>query len=169
MNYFITENYIKEKTPITSNIDVKLINPYINTASDMRIKKAIGTYFYNILLGKYNTQTLSVNETTLVSYIQPTVAWYAAVDCVLGLSYQLKNKGLQQQSSDYSTNVELKVVDRNSDYYLQKANFYESELSDFLILNGNLYPDYESKNNIDSSIKNKCNLNNDGLYGFMIV
>ena len=91
-------------------------------------------------------------------------SFYNKDSLYFNLDYGIKNKYYEN-----SSNSILEKNFRNSDYYLQKANFYESELSDFLILNGNLYPDYESKNNIDSSIKNKCDLNNDGLYGFMIV
>ena len=78
MIWFITENYLKDKTPITRNIDAADITPFVYTASDMFIKDILGSYFYDDILDKYNTQSLNPDETVLVSLIQPTVAWYAA-------------------------------------------------------------------------------------------
>ncbi len=105
MIYFITESYLKTQTPITANVDVNDVVPYIKTQSDMRVQPILGTYFYNYMLTGYNAQTLNNDEETLVTYIQPVVAWRSAEDAVFGLSYQLKNKGIQQQFGDYSSQV----------------------------------------------------------------
>ena len=117
MIYFITEAYIKLKTPITQNVDVNEITPFIATVSDMRIQPILGTYFYNDILTKYNAQTLSPDEEILVSYIQPVVAWRSAEDAVFGLSYQLKNKGLQTQFGDNSNSVSIQEVNFGQDHY----------------------------------------------------
>jgi hypothetical protein len=55
MIYFVTENYLKTQTPITANIDVNNIVPFIKTQSDMRIMPILGTYFYTYILAAYNT------------------------------------------------------------------------------------------------------------------
>ena len=49
MIYFVTENYLKTKTPITANIDVNAITPFISTQSDMRVQPILGTYFYQYI------------------------------------------------------------------------------------------------------------------------
>ena len=105
MIYFVTESYLKTNTPITKNVDVTDVAPYIRPASDMRLQAILGSYFYTYLLAKYNAQTLTNDEETLVEKIKPCVAWRAAEQAVFGLSYQLKNKGIQQLNSsnnDYS-------------------------------------------------------------------
>jgi hypothetical protein len=50
------------------------------------------------MLTAYNAQTLTPDEVDLVEFIQPVIAWRSAEDAVFGLTYQLKNKGLQTQS-----------------------------------------------------------------------
>ena len=75
MIYFITENYLKTNTPITANVDVTDVTPYIKTQSDLRVQPILGSVFYNHLLDAYNNQTLTPDEEDLVTFIQPVVAW----------------------------------------------------------------------------------------------
>ena len=78
MNYFITETYLKTNTPITANVDVTDVTPYIATQAQLRVMPILGTTFYNYLLTKYNAQTLTNVEEALVAYIQPVIAWRSA-------------------------------------------------------------------------------------------
>lgn len=153
MIYFVTENYLKTQTPITANIDVNNIVPFIKTQSDMRIMPILGTYFYTYILAAYNDQTLSPEEEELVTYIQPAIAWRSAEDAAFGLSYQLKNKGIQTQSGDYSNNVNQTEVNFVQDHYAQKASFYESRLWKYLDMNKDLFPNFISPLNRDSDIR----------------
>ncbi len=70
MIYFITETYLKTNTPITANVDVTDVTPYIATQSDLRVQPILGTTFYKYMLNAYNTQTLTNDEETLVEFIQ---------------------------------------------------------------------------------------------------
>jgi hypothetical protein len=153
MIYFVTETYLKNNTPITKNVDVKDVTPYIRPASDMRVQSILGSYFYEYLLGLYNAQNLSANEELLVEKIQPVVAWRAAENAAFGLSYQLKNKGIQSQFGDYSQNVTQSEVAFVMDHYGQMAAFFEKRLTNFLLENKDLYPQFTSELNKDSDIK----------------
>lgn len=167
MIYFITENYIKSKTPITQNVDVNEITPFIATVSDMRIQPILGTYFYNDILTKYNAQTLSADETTLVSKIQPVVAWYSASDAVFALTYQLKNKGLQKQSGDNSESVTREEVGDGIEYYHSKAAFYEQRLRIWLKENKTLFSNFTSSDNTDSDMKPNTSTEDSGYSNFI--
>ena len=169
MIYFVTETYIKSKTPITQNVDVNEITPFIATCSDMRIQPILGTYFYNDILTKYNAQTLSADETTLVSKIQPCIAWYAAADAVFALTYQLKNKGLQKQSGDYSESVSREEVGDGIEYYQSKANFYEQRLRIWLKENKDLFTNFTSTDNTDSDMKPNTDPDNSGYSNFIAI
>jgi len=153
MTYFITENYLKTNTPITRNVDVTDVVPYIRPAAEMRLMPILGTYFYNYLLAGYNAQTLNNDEENLVEKIQPVVAWRSAEQAVFGLSYQLKNKGVQVQFGDYSTNVTQSEVAFVMDHYGQMAAFFEKRLINWLLENKDLFPEFTSDNNKDSDIK----------------
>lgn len=159
MIWFTTELWIKANTPITANIDVTDITPWIKTSAEMWIQPILGSYFYADLLTKYNAKTLSSDEAILVDMIKPAIAWRAASDAVYGLSRQLKNKGLQTQSGENSESVELKEVQFGMAQYAQKGEFYEAQIIKFLKANEVLYPNYTSLSNTDSIIKPQDNNN----------
>lgn len=160
MLYFITETYLKVNTPITANVDVTDVTPYIATQAALRIQPILGTTFYNYLLTQYNTQTLTNDEIDLVEFIQPVIAWRSAEDAVFGLTYQLKNKGLQTQSGDYSASVSRSEVAFGMEHYAQKAAFYEQRLIRWLLANKALFPIFISATNNDTDLRpmfNACN------------
>lgn len=159
MLYFITETYLKTNTPITANVDVTDVTPYIATQSALRIQPILGTTFYNHMLNAYNTQTLTPDEIDLVEFIQPVIAWRSAEDAVFGLTYQLKNKGLQTQNGDYSASVSRSEVAFGMEHYAQKASFFEQRLIRWLLANKNLFPIFISTTNMDTDLRpmfNNC-------------
>jgi hypothetical protein len=159
MLYFITETYLKVNTPITANVDVTDVTPYIATQAALRVQPILGTTFYNYLLAQYNNTLLSPDEIDLVEFIQPVIAWRSAEDAVFGLTYQLKNKGLQTQSGDYSASVSRNEVAFGMEHYAQKASFFEQRLIRWLLANKNLFPLFTSTTNMDTDLRpmfNNC-------------
>lgn len=153
MIYFVTENYLKVKTPITSNCDVNDVAPWVQPAAETRVRPILGNLFFNDLLEKYNTEQLNEEEIELVELIKPVVAWRAAALAVYGLSRQLKNKGLQIQDGENSDGVTLNEVTFGMDHYNQIASGYQRDLIDFLVENKNNYPVLMSDANKNSSVK----------------
>jgi hypothetical protein len=153
MLYFITENYLKTNTPITANVDVTDVTPYIATQAQLRVMPILGTTFFNYMLEVYNDQTATNDEETLIKFIQPIVAWRSAEDAVFGLTYQLKNKGLQLQNGDYSSSVSQREVAFGMEHYAQKAAFFEQRLIKYLIKNKNLFPEFISEENRDTDLR----------------
>ena len=152
MIYFVTENWLKTKIPLTANIDMVKVLPYVESQADMRIQPILGTYFYNYLLGKYNAQTFTPDETTLVKKIQYAIGWRAVEDCILGISFELKNKGIQQQSGDYSSPTTLAEANYIEGRMAKKAEFYEERLIKWLQANYSLFPQFTDSQN-DSDMK----------------
>lgn len=156
MIYFVTEEYIKTKTPITANVDAKSIVPWIEVAADSRLRPLIGTSFYKYLLTKYNAGTLNTAETELIAYVKKYVAWRAAALAVWGVSRPIKNIGVQQVSSQNSQPEDLVGITGAQDNLDRIVVNYERELKAFLKDNGSNYPDFVDKSNKDSEIKRTC-------------
>jgi hypothetical protein len=153
MLYFITENYLKTNTPITANVDVTDVTPYIATQAQLRVMPILGTTFFNYMLEVYNDQTATNDEETLIKFIQPIIAWRSAEDAVFGLTYQLKNKGLQTQNGDFSSSVSQREVAFGMEHYAQKAAFFEERLIKYLIKNKKLFPEFISLENRDTDLR----------------
>jgi hypothetical protein len=154
MVYFVTERYLKVYGMITSNVDASDFTPLIQFASKAFIKKQIGSYFFDDLLTKYNNQTLNTYEVYLVDIMKFAIAWRATAEAVIALSYQLKNKGIQRQRDDNSDAAEMKEITFMYDNYIQKAQYFELELKQYLIDNKDNYPVYLNILNKDSIVKN---------------
>lgn len=152
--YFVTERYLKLYGMITSNVDATDFTPLIQFSAKAFIRKQIGTLFFNDLLTKYNDKTLSVEETNLVEIIQFAIAWRATAEAAISLSYQIKNKGIQKQRDDNSDAAEMKEITFMYDNYIQKAQYFELEMREFLIKNKLDYPMFTNILNVDSMIKN---------------
>lgn len=155
MLYFITETYLKTNTPITANVDVTDVTPYVATQAQLRVMPILGTVFFNYMLDVYNNQTALPGspEETLIKFIQPIVAWRSAEDAVFGLTYQLKNKGLQLQNGDFSSSVSQREVAFGMEHYAQKAAFFEERLIKYLIKNKKLFPEFISEENKDTDLR----------------
>jgi hypothetical protein len=160
MTYFVTETYLKSKTDISSNADVKFILPHIQTNSDMWIQPILGTYFYEYLLDAFNDQTLTSDEEVLVNKIKPIISWRALSDATYALSRKVTNKGIQRQDGEFSQGVELGEIGFAMERYTKKAEFYSQRLINYLVTNKALFPEFTSAENKDSDIKPKEDNNN---------
>jgi len=171
--YFITENYIKTIGIITDNVDVTQFSQLVQFASKAFVKRQIGSYFFDDLLVKYNAQTLSTDEEAIVERMQLAIVWRVCANAGVTLSNQLTNKGYLVQSDDNAESVEAGTVWKMYDHYIQQALYFEIELKDYLIDNKDLYPNYISVLNKDSTIKkNSCGGDGSGFnegVGILII
>lgn len=159
MIYFITQKWLKDNTPITANVDAGEVMVWTKVNAENWVRKIIGTHFFNILLTKYNNKTLTPDEATLVELMKPAIAWRAASDAALSLSYQLKREGVQTQRGDYSDSAALNEIQFMMQHFADKAGIYEAAIYDYFKVSGvkDLYSEFMSKLNVDSSAKRLCN------------
>jgi hypothetical protein len=92
------------------------------------------------------------------------VAWFGASAAAFGLSYQIKNKGIQQQFGDYSQQVTFSEVTFTMEHLEQIGFFYINRLKFYLTENKDLFPNFISETNKDSDLKpliSKCSNDTD--------
>jgi hypothetical protein len=147
MIYFVTEQFIKNKTNITQNVDAKDLAPYIQLSVKTYIQPILGYTFTNDLLTKYNDGTTSAEEDELIEFVQYTTAFYSAYDAIAFLSFRVSNKGLQSQSGDYSASEGIQAVEYIRQNVLKFAKIYEGNMRAFLELNKDLFPLYSDPTN----------------------
>jgi len=149
LTLFVSEAYIKSFTPIGQLVDWSEVSPTAELCQDSFIQDILGTNFYVYLQGKYIAQTLTADETTLVSKIKPALGHRAAEMCVPFINYQLKNKGLMTQTGDYAAGSDLDTVRYIRGEVMDRAEFYEQRLIKYLCENGSLFPEYQNDNDDD--------------------
>lgn len=147
MIYFVTEQFLKTKTPITQNVDAKDLAPFIPLSVKTYVQPILGYRFTEDLLTKYNAGTTSAEEDELIEFIQFVVAFYSAYDAIPSLSFRVSNKGIQTQSGDYSASEGIAAVEYIRNNILKFAKVYEGNMRAFLELNKADYPLYEDETN----------------------
>ncbi|MBS1618071.1 MAG: hypothetical protein JST76_06110 [Bacteroidetes bacterium] len=140
---FISEQYIKDKTPLGTNIDVKFILPQIEFAQDSYTQNILGSKFYKHLQASYSGQTLTTNEVELVGLIKPALAYRAAEATLPFIHIQIRNSGTVNLNADNGT-VQSSISDMKylREVLKSRAEFYENQITDYLAFNADLFPDY---------------------------
>ena len=146
--YFITEVYLKNQTGISLNVDSQDIMPHVQVASDLYMSLVLGQEYYDYLLVKYNAQTLSATELLLVEHIQPSVAWRAGELALPFSAIQIKNKGPQVQSGDFSSAPDRGGLNTLIHATKGRAEYYENRVKRFLKLNKIDYPLWTAASNL---------------------
>ncbi len=152
---FVTETYIRANTVFNQNLDVKDIVQNIDPAQDMFVQPILGSTYYDYLLNAYSAQTLTADETTLVLHIKPMLAYRAAEMALPFIAYQLKNKGPQTQSGDFSAPVDQTVIHYLRNELKNRAEFYDQRLRRYLLLNQNLFSGYTTQNLNEDMVPDK--------------
>jgi hypothetical protein len=169
MIYFVTDNWIKDNTSISEGVDMKTITPLIQNAAQMWTQSTLGKHFFNDLLVKFNNNSLNTNESFLVNnYIKYAIAWRAAAEAVIELTWQLKNKGLQSQSGDFSQSTDFRISTWVYELKDKKGQYYENALIEYLKENKDLFPELLSPLNKDNKIT-KCGPSNGFNQSIMIL
>lgn len=154
----ITVNKIKTIVPISKSIDEGLIVPQISLAQIKYIRKVLGNLLYEDINTKYNSQTLNSIETQLVENIQIPLAFYVVDNTLPMLSYQMTEKGVQQQNgvnsqpADVQSNTTSLMFIRNE--LRSNGEFYLNEVRDFLKENKDSFPLYQTEGNDPKTTQN---------------
>ena len=137
---FASESYIKQNTQIYSNVETADVLPYIIRAQDIDIQKLLGTELFNDLLTKIQNNTLSTDEKTLVSILEPCVAHYTAYYAIPFNWAKFTARGLQNKTTDHSTGITLKDANQLAEKSRELGEFYSQRVIDFL-----RSPEYSNK------------------------
>lgn len=147
MIYFVTEQFIKDKTHITQNVDARDLAPYIPMVVKTYIQPILGYTFTEDLLTKFNAGTTTPTEDELIEQIQYMGAFYAAYDAVPNITFKISNKGVNSQFGDYVNSEGIPVVEYIRRNIHKFAKIYEQQLRSFLKLNKDDYPLYSDEVN----------------------
>ena len=164
---FVSEEYLKKYTPLGGLVEWTEIEPSVHIAQDSFILDILGTNFYDHIQLAYSGQTLIVDEIQLMNRIKPALAYRVADQSITFIHYQIKNKGVQSQSGDYSQPVGLEEFKYLRNELRNRAEFYSKRLSNYLCENRDLFVQYTVDNTTDMKPKSS-GYDHGGLSGLAI-
>lgn len=149
---FINEEYLKSTTTTNLSVDASLIRQSIQFQQDRYILPLLGNNIFEQFKDWIATgATFSANSTILFdsnnlflfqNFVQPCLAAATMMELIYDINVQIRNKGLEQAHSEFSTNATDAQVDRMSERFRQTAAFYAQRCTQFLTANPDIWPNW---------------------------
>lgn len=143
---FVTETYIKANSPISNNVDIKLISDSVGYAQDAYVQDVLGTNLYIDLQTKFEDDTLTPIEEQLVELIEPMLTYRAVEQALPFMQSQVRNKGVVHQNSDFSQQADLTYMKYLREELKSRAQFLTERIINFLCTNKAQFPLYTAPN-----------------------
>lgn len=151
--FFVTEQYLKDNTPLDFNVDAELIKMAMREGQDIYIRDLIGSGIYNELLDQINTPPFSTaNATLMTDYIQPALKYYILYESAQSMSFQIVNKGIVTRSSEWQQPADISAIVSLMNKWKDKGEYYARRLTDYLCANTELYPLYKNPGSTSDTI-----------------
>lgn len=142
---FISEQYLKDRSIISDNADMKTITPTIIYCQDLYIQNILGTDLYEDIKTEIIAGSVSsLNSTLLDNYILKPLMFYILCECTPALQFRYMNKGVMTKNSDNSNPVDLSTVQYLMSKWRNAAENYADILAKYLCENSNDYPLYNA-------------------------
>lgn len=146
---FIDESYVKQSTELDENVDPKMIRTTIQYMQDRYALPVLGNNLFELWKQNiYSGITIQNNPSyyflpqdlfLLETWIQPMLCASVMIELVYKISLQLRNKGVQQSHSEFSTVATDKQIEWLSENYRETANFYAQRAIQYLNANPDIY------------------------------
>lgn len=151
---FIDESYLKNTTDLDQNVDNRLLRPSIQYMQDKYILPILGNNIFEQWKQWINSGvTLSGNPssffpsngydlTLLTTWVQPCLAACVMIELVRKVSLQIKNKGVLQAHSEFSTTATDAQLNWLSENYRETAAFYGQRITQYLMNSPEIWPNW---------------------------
>lgn len=147
----ISEELLKLYSPLSKNISVDKVYPYLHLAQPYFVEPILGKALLNELQEQIDNDELTEENKALVIKIAPVLANYATYLAMRSLTYSITEKGITRENSENSS-----TIDRNElgDYILNVKNLAEMHtevLIKYLCNCRDLYPLWRPDNECNCS------------------
>lgn len=160
--YLISEQYIKSKSLIDTNVDASILLPAIDYSQDIKLTELIGLELVEKI--KHLVENNTIKDSTNIKYkvlleefIIPYLSAQVVSEIQIPLNYKIRNAGIVGNLDDKNSIVNLDDIKYLKSYYEDKAQFYGQRMIDYICNNN--YAEYFSKNKpFGEKSAFKCNL-----------
>lgn len=159
---FISEDLLREYSPLSGTIDFDYLKSHIVTAQDYHLQPTLGgALFTRLSNGIYNEDLTEVEQLLVDDYIAKMLVHYALYDAISFLVVKLESSGIVTKSLDNSTAISFEDARTLEAKTVAKAEFYKQRLINYLNANSDLYPQYT-----EDSLLRKSDANYDFGFNF---
>lgn len=144
---FVTEDYLKQYSPINGNVDMELMTPYLLSIEDMQIQPIIGTGLFEELKTQVVANTVTALNVTLLDLIRKCMVWYFMAEAPLALTFRYMDKGVMKKSSENSEPISTEDINYLMDINKNKAEWYAERIRLYLCENSTSYPLFSNAGN----------------------
>jgi len=154
----ISEDYIKEYSPIQYNSDFQKIQMSIIDSQRLHLEPSLGTDLFNKILDLVDSDTISgtTYDTLLTKYIQPMLFNGTMLLALPYLHFEFGNKSINTLNSTNSTSGTIPDLNYLTTYFQNTFDTYRTRLRDHLISNSTLYPEYSQHTNNENLYPNQA-------------
>ena len=150
MNYnvlLISEQELKNNTPITENVDTSELRFGIQQSQTLFLQETLGTNLYEFILdlvetGDIDTAPYIRYKELIRNFIRPMLISYSYYICLDNFYIKFVNVGLQQFRSEQSNPIDLKTLQYLKNNARDNAQFNDNLLRRHLVFNNQWYPQY---------------------------
>lgn len=143
---FCSETWLKNNTPLPSNIDVKEIYPFQKLAQEKYGRSVFGDALYERLVSGVVNSNLTADETTLLEKFRFALGFYILFEAMPFLQTKIKNIGIVSTADDKQTNASRQDFKDLRNDILGNAEYYLNRVKVYLCNNVSLYPEYTATN-----------------------
>lgn len=150
---FIDRNTLIKRSVLGGSIDPDRIIPHIYTSQQKYILPILGTMLYGKLQSDIESNSLSGDYKVLVEdYITDTLVHYSVVEYLPFSIYHISQGGVLAYQGEFQVKPDKRDVDFLLQKSLQTAQFFSERLTDYLIANNTLFPEYFETNGKSDNI-----------------
>ena len=142
--FFLTEDYLKDNSPLGKNVDIGDVYPYVKAAQNIYIQEMLGTPLYQRLMDSRNASPpdTTANEIALLRLVREALLFYSCYRALPFIWAKIRNVGLVKQGGE-----NLEVLTKEEMQYLRDdlkkdADFYLMRVRDYLYQNHTLFAEY---------------------------
>lgn len=138
---------LKSNSLINDNVDGVYILPAITLAQDVGLQSLIGTKLYRKLQALVATAEITLEPNAqykllLDDYIANYLTWQTVAEIQVPLNFKNVNKGIVTTPDEKVYPTSLRDLNYLVDHYKNKAAFFASLLTNYLVAHSKHYPEY---------------------------
>lgn len=160
----ISQNYVKEITSISDNVNEKQLHVAILEAQNVSLRNILGSALLNKLVELISDETIYLDEycdyQDLLDECQYFLAYSAVVKLIPQMQFKVDNAGVILTEDEHMRNLSVDETFEVVDYYQHRADYYCLLLQKYLLRNKNNFPELKEcscndiKSNLNSSYTN---------------